>query len=217
MGAWGTTVAIFLPLSPSPILPLMVSSDVGLLFIKEELMSRSCPSCGAIDYGTPFCVSCQKPLSRSSAASLGTDGLPSLQPQISIKAGFFRRFAALAIDWLTLSVIADILSFAYRIGRGFEPREIHLDIAMGLSVVLIMLYFTLLTGEGGQTLGKMLLGIKVQCTDGSRAGYGRAFIRTLGYIVSFFFMTFLGFLWALWDRNKQAWHDKIAGTEVVKV
>jgi uncharacterized RDD family membrane protein YckC len=30
-------------------------------------------------------------------------------------------------------------------------------------------------------------------------------------------MTFLGFLWALWDKNNQTWHDKIAGTEVIRV
>jgi len=92
-----------------------------------------------------------------------------------------------------------------------------MDLAVGLSTVLFLLYFTLFTGEGGQTLGKMVLGIRVQRVNGSPVGYGRALVRTLGYIVSFFFSTFLGFLWVLWDKKKQAWHDKIAGTEVVKV
>jgi uncharacterized RDD family membrane protein YckC len=140
-----------------------------------------------------------------------------IQEQPAAKAGFFRRFAAFAIDWLTLSIIADIVRFAYRFGSGTDPWMIHLDIAMGLSLVLFLLYFTLLTGEGGQTLGKMLLGVRVQGMDGSPVGYGRSFIRTLGYIVSIFFGSFLGFLWALWDRNNQTWHDKIAGTRVVKV
>ncbi len=180
-------------------------------------MSHTCPSCGTIDYGTPFCVSCQKPLHRSLATAPGTAGVQFIQEQPTAKAGFFRRFAAFAIDWLTLSIIADIVRFAYRFGSGTDPWMIHLDIAMGLSLVLFLLYFTLLTGEGGQTLGKMLLGIRVQGIDGSTVGYGRSFIRALGYIVSIFFMTFLGFLWALWDRKNQAWHDKIAGTMVVKL
>jgi uncharacterized RDD family membrane protein YckC len=134
-----------------------------------------------------------------------------------VKAGFFRRLAAFAIDWLTLSIIADIVRFAYRFGSGTDPWMIHVDIAMGLSLVLFLLYFTLLTGEGGQTLGKMLLGVRVQRMDGSNVGYGRSFIRALGYTVSIFFGSFLGFLWALWDRNNQTWHDKIAGTEVIRV
>ena len=181
------------------------------------MATRVCPSCGAIDYGTPFCVSCQKPLHRSAAAPSVATGVQFMQEQPVAKAGFFRRFAAFAIDWLTLSIIADIVRFAYSFGSGTDPWMIHLEVAMGLSTILFLLYFTLLTGEGGQTLGKMLLGIRVQGIDGSNVGYGRSFIRALGYIVSIFFMTFLGFLWALWDKKNQAWHDKIAGTEVVKV
>jgi len=134
-----------------------------------------------------------------------------------IRAGFFRRLAAFAIDWLVLSILADIVSLAYRFGSGADPGIVHLNIALGFSSVLFILYFTLFTGEGGQTLGKMLLGIRVQGLDGSTIGFGRAFLRSMGYFVSVFFMTFLGFLWALWDKKNQSWHDKIAGTEVVKV
>ena len=38
-------------------------------------------------------------------------------------------------------------------------------------------------------------------------------------MASFFsaFVFFLGFFWAGWDRNKQSWHDKIAGTVIVRV
>ena len=180
-------------------------------------MNRTCPSCGAHDYGTNYCVSCKKPLYRSLATPSGTTRAQLIQEFPVVKAGFLRRFTAFAIDWMTLSVIADIVRFAYRFGSGNDPGMNHLDVGMGLSAVLFMLYFTLLTGEGGQTLGKMLLGIRVQSMDGSSVGYGRAFLRTLGYFVSIFFMTFLGFLWALWDRRNQTWHDKIAGTVVIRI
>ncbi len=180
-------------------------------------MSRSCPSCGATDYGTPFCVSCQKPIHERDHASPGMPQVQAAQQLPVVKAGFFRRFAALAIDWLVLSVIADLVRFTYRFGSGTDPGMIHMDVAMGLSAVLFILYFTLLTGEGGQTLGKMLMGIRVQGIDGSNVGFSRALLRTLGYIVSIFFGSFLGFFWALWDRNNQTWHDKIAGTLVIRV
>ena len=182
------------------------------------MATRTCPSCGATNYGTIFCTSCKKPLRGSLSTPSGMIGVQfTRKEQPAVRAGFFRRLAAFALDWLTLSIIADIVRFAYRIGSGTDPGMAHLDIALFLSAVFFILYFTLLTGEGGQTLGKMLLGIRVQRTDGSPVGYGRAFMRTLGYGVSVFFMTFLGFLWALWDKKNQAWHDKIAGTVVVKV
>ncbi len=134
-----------------------------------------------------------------------------------VRAGFFRRLAAFSLDWLTLSIIADILRLAYRFGRKAGAGGMHPDVLVGFSTLLFILYFTLMTGEGGQTLGKMILGIRVQRTDGSAVRYLRALVRTLSYIVSFFFTTFLGFLWVLWDKKKQGWHDKIAGTEVIKV
>ena len=66
-----------------------------------------------------------------------------------------------------------------------------LDLSLILSAILFVLYFTLLTGEGGQTLGKKVLGIRVLAADGSDIGFGRALLRTLGYFISVFFFTFL--------------------------
>ena len=181
------------------------------------MATRVCPSCGTTAHGVPFCVSCLRPLHGSLSTPSGAIQVQFMTEQSVIKAGFFRRFAAFALDWLVLSIIADIVRFAYRFGSGADPGITNIDAAMGLSAVLFILYFVLFTGEGGQTLGKMLLGIRVQRMDGSPVSYRLALVRTLGYVLSTFFMTFLGFLWALWDKEKQAWHDKIAGTEVVKV
>ena len=181
------------------------------------MATRICPSCGTIDYGTPFCVSCQKPMPKGDqVSSLEAEAVSGEIPAV-VNAGFFRRLAAFFIDWLVLSVIADIFRFVYTMGSRTEPGGIPLNLAMGLSTTLFLLYFTLFTGDGGQTLGKMAVGVRVRRLDGSPMTHGRAFLRTLGYFVSFFFGTFLGFIWALWDRKKQGWHDKIAGTEVIKV
>jgi uncharacterized RDD family membrane protein YckC len=62
----------------------------------------------------------------------------------------------------------------------------------------------------------MLIGIKVVSTDGSPITIGKAVLRYIGYIVSSLIFC-LGFLWVIWDADKQGWHDKIAGTYVVKV
>ncbi|HXW59024.1 MAG TPA: RDD family protein [Solirubrobacteraceae bacterium] len=53
--------------------------------------------------------------------------------------------------------------------------------------------------------------------DGSGTiGYGRAFIRWIAGYLSYV-VFFLGFLWMLWDKEKQCWHDKLASDVVVPV
>ncbi len=67
----------------------------------------------------------------------------------------------------------------------------------------------------GQTPGKWLLGIKVVPVGGGRLTFGRAVVRTLGYVVSAV-PCYLGFLWILGD-DRRGWHDWLARTEVVYV
>jgi uncharacterized RDD family membrane protein YckC len=68
----------------------------------------------------------------------------------------------------------------------------------------------------GQTLGKKALGIRVvRKVDGGSLGYGLAIGRALAKFAEGF--TFgLGLLWAAWDPMGQTFHDKIAGTLVVR-
>ncbi len=61
----------------------------------------------------------------------------------------------------------------------------------------------------------MIMGIKVVSVDGGPVSVGKAFVRWIGYFVSAIVFC-LGFLWIIWDKEKQGWHDKIAGTYVVK-
>ncbi len=82
--------------------------------------------------------------------------------------------------------------------------------------VLVLAYFTLLTRIGrGWTLGKWLAGIRVVRLDGKAWTLWSSFGRAGGYGASL--STFgLGFLQALWNRNRQALHDRIAETVVVR-
>jgi len=78
------------------------------------------------------------------------------------------------------------------------------------------LYLWLFTGLKGQTLGKMVVGIKVVNAEGSIPGLGRAALReVLGKIISSIALC-IGFLWIVRDGRKQGWHDKIANTYVVR-
>jgi uncharacterized RDD family membrane protein YckC len=122
------------------------------------------------------------------------------------RAGWWRRFFSALIDGILLAVVQTIL------------RTLIGEVSgIGLGLLVDMAYFTYFHGSTGQTPGDMALSIKVvDLRDGTGRpiGYGRAFIRWLGSILSAIPL-FLGYFWMLWDREKQTWHDKIAGSVVV--
>ena len=121
------------------------------------------------------------------------------------RASFGRRLVAVLVDGIVLLVIYGILFAIF--GE---------NAAAGLNLVAGILYYTLLEGgASGQTLGKKALGIRViDFSSGGSIGYGRAAIRYLGRIVSSL-ACLLGYLWMLWDKEKQTWHDKFATSVVV--
>jgi uncharacterized RDD family membrane protein YckC len=88
----------------------------------------------------------------------------------------------------------------------------------GLGLLVSLAYFTVLIGsDRGQTLGQMAMGIRViDFNGGGSIGYGRALIRWLVSIISALAL-FIGYLWMLWDKEKQCWHDKAANDVVVPV
>jgi uncharacterized RDD family membrane protein YckC len=122
------------------------------------------------------------------------------------RAGFWRRFAAAFIDGFLMGVVSIALDLAL---KGVGPI---------VSLLVEAAYFTFLEGgPRGQTLGKSAMGIRViSLADGQPIGYGRAFIRFIGRIVSTV-VILLGYFWMLWDRESQTWHDKFAGAVVVPV
>jgi uncharacterized RDD family membrane protein YckC len=91
--------------------------------------------------------------------------------------------------------------------------------------IMAIAYFAFLNGsQEGQTFGKRLFGIAVRdATGGGGAiGPGRAGMRYIVvgmFRIVMFFLLFTGLdgLWPLWDRERQALHDKIAGSVVVRV
>ena len=88
-------------------------------------------------------------------------------------------------------------------------------VAWIIGLTIDICYYTYFFGNG-QTLGMKVAKIKLCGTDGTYPiGYARGFLRWLGMLISGLAIG-VGFLWILIDKNKQGWHDKIAGTIVVK-
>jgi uncharacterized RDD family membrane protein YckC len=85
-----------------------------------------------------------------------------------------------------------------------------------VSVAFIISYFLFFWTLIGQTPGKYLLGVRIVTPEGNRLKLGRAVLRYLGYYLSA--LPFgLGFLWILFDDERRAWHDRLAGTCVIYV
>jgi uncharacterized RDD family membrane protein YckC len=68
----------------------------------------------------------------------------------------------------------------------------------------------------GTTIGGVVFGLRIVRRDGRPIDFAVALLRSLA---SFFsaLVVFVGFFWAGWNREKQSWHDLIAGTIVIKV
>ncbi len=164
-----------------------------------------CPDCGQDNPGEArFCRACGAALEASSLAE--PVGMAAAVALVDY-AGFWIRFAAWIIDTVIVWFGIGVLSALARFGP-FYTASLPL-------VLLGPLYFVLLTGLRGQTLGKMAVGIRVVARDGKAPGLGYAALREIvGKFVSTIAFL-LGFLWIAWDGRKQGWHDKIAGTHVV--
>jgi uncharacterized RDD family membrane protein YckC len=127
------------------------------------------------------------------------------------RATFGRRLGAYLLDVLIISVVSFIL-----IAIGAAISDTAAVIAYLVVVVGSAAYFIYFEGgPTGQTIGKRALGIRViDYNTGGPLGYGRGFIRWIARLVSSL-LCYLGYLWMLWDREKQTWHDKLASTVVV--
>ncbi len=136
-------------------------------------------------------------------------------------ASFARRLIAYLLDYaFTLTLTFFFFGLVYRFGEidYGDPDELKLFcllMALFYNVMWIG-YYTITTGDGGQSFGKMACDIKVVHPDGSHVSYLDAFVRAFGYLFSGLFL-YIGYLLALVDSRGQTLHDKIAGTVVVEI
>jgi uncharacterized RDD family membrane protein YckC len=156
-------------------------------------------------------------------------------------AGFGQRLLALIIDVIVIGILQSVViaPILAAVGFGLAPEIQSMEgmsqdeaaaaaggmiatvmATMGtvilLSYAIQVVYNTLMESSKWQgTLGKMALGIKVTDMEGNRISIGKAFLRAFGKIISGSIML-IGYLMAAFTEKKQALHDLIASTLVVK-
>ncbi|MGH8150357.1 MAG: RDD family protein [Steroidobacteraceae bacterium] len=115
------------------------------------------------------------------------------------RAGFWIRIGALAIDVLLVGIVLGLLHNGFRI-----------------ELVILAAYGVIMWKLKGTTIGGTVCDLKVARVDGRPIDWGTAIVRALGCFLSLA-IAGLGFVWIALDPQRQAWHDKIAGTVVVRV
>jgi uncharacterized RDD family membrane protein YckC len=112
------------------------------------------------------------------------------------------RMGALAIDILLVAVIVNNI---------FD----HADV-FSMVLVPLAIYGAVMWKLKGSTIGGIVCNIQVVRLDGRQIDWATAIVRALGCFLSLV-AAGLGFFWMLFDNERQTWHDKIAGTVVVRV
>jgi uncharacterized RDD family membrane protein YckC len=153
-------------------------------------------------------------------------------------AGFWIRFVAFVVDSTLVSiVIGPIVAVLYEkpgamaVATGLLSAE-HLSDAL---IQLFDLFRPVSVGDfllnvvvpaagviafwmyRSATPGKMATRTRIaDAATGGPPSKQQCVVRYLGYFVSIFGLG-LGFLWVAFDRRKQGWHDKLAGTVVIRL
>ena len=148
-------------------------------------------------------------------------------------AGFFSRMLAFLLDIFLLVFLGlmiggvsflvlhffrykQILDFVKSLLGINDPIGQFLGLISPLLFLVVLIYFVFFWTLVGYTPGKALLGLQIVRQDGQPLSVGRALLRFLGYWVSAIPL-FLGFIWVLFDRQHEGWHDKISKTHVIYI
>ncbi|MEN1761367.1 RDD family protein [Anoxynatronum sibiricum] len=128
-------------------------------------------------------------------------------------AGFFIRLVAYLVDLAVINAVLGIISGIVAVDVKALPLLAVSFVTIGLAGAL---YFTLMTCFFGQTLGKMIAGIRVIQSNGTPPGLLTAFFReTVGRTLSQLLGVHMGYWWCAFHPKKQGWHDLISDTYVV--
>jgi uncharacterized RDD family membrane protein YckC len=119
-------------------------------------------------------------------------------PLMAERVGFWPRLGATALDFILIASLAAVSD-------------------MGEWFPLIWIAYHIVFWAWRQTtIGGIVLNLKVVRLDGQALGFGVVVVRSLASIFSGL-VAGVGMFWASWDPERQSWHDKIAGTTIVRV
>jgi uncharacterized RDD family membrane protein YckC len=160
----------------------------------------SAPAASAAAAGTAAAAGAAAggPAAPGAAPSAAAAAAPTVTASLP-RAGFWIRMAALLLDALLVGFLMGVLH---------EASDLHL--------LVLAVYGAVMWKLRGATIGGIVFDLQVVRLDGRALDWETAIVRALGCFLSLAVVG-LGFFWIGFDEGKQAWHDKIAGTCVVRV
>jgi uncharacterized RDD family membrane protein YckC len=178
------------PVAPPPPPPLPREYEAADLSMPAPIFPGDAPSAASLPNGTPI------------AAPYIASG-PATNLLAFPKTGFFERAAAFALDSVFILIVCGIFDLLDHNGPG--------------PFIFVMLTYHIgFWAWKGTTFGGIVCQLRVVRLDGSPLRFVDALVRGIASLFSLAVVG-LGCLWILKDEERQAWHDKIAGTYVVTV
>lgn len=121
-------------------------------------------------------------------------------------APFGRRFLAIALDGLVLAVL-DVLTQVIGVILRAPVKP--------LQVIVPLFYIFVYKADRADSIGYRLAGIRIVALDGSEPRFLQMVLREICAILSAL-LFFAGMIAMLFDAHRQTWHDRVAGTYVIK-
>jgi len=145
------------------------------------------------------------------------DNLPPREPRY---VGFWLRLVASVVDVIILLAVIAPIEFAI-FGRDYPLLAMQgstVAVDVWTQLVLPVLAMILLWRYRSATPGLMLMSAKiVDAATLARVSVGKLTLRAVVLLVMWLlFIPLIGVLWIAFDKRKQGWHDKIAGTVVIR-
>jgi uncharacterized RDD family membrane protein YckC len=157
------------------------------------------PAAAEAPYGADAAAASAAPEQAQSATA---PPAPPLARPISIaldnRVGFWHRALALLLDVILVGILCLFVNFSF--------HEF---------ILLLASYGAVMWKLRGTTIGGIICNLRVVRLDGRPIDWPTAIVRALGCFLSAA-VAGLGFIWVVFDPERQSWHDKIAGTVVVR-
>ena len=190
--------------SPAGPVPRSVCSECGLAFAEEDMIRFQ---------DSWVCAGCKPVFVQKIKEGAFVAGAMDY-------AGFWIRFAALAIDAFILGIVNMVIFIPLGIFMPTSPDNpmvviSFMPVIMLLQYAIPAAYDTWFVGKYGATPGKMACKLKIVVEDGSRMSYLRAFGRHFAKWLSAMILL-IGYIMATFDDQRRTLHDRICETRVVR-
>ena len=156
---------------------------------------------------TPYNASALTPRTTNVLTTMTPDTTRLLKPG----AGLLRRLMAIIYDLLLLLAVLFVttaVAIGLNHGKAIDDHPYYLFFVF-IQLLISFIYYGWFWTHGGQTLGMKTWKMKLTTQSGDQLGWKQALLYFLAASMSWA-AAGLGFLWALFNKNRSTWHDLIA-------